>query len=56
MTDLTTELAELIARRFAVLGEPTRVRLLNTMHAAGEASAGELTGASAGRRRTSRSI
>ncbi len=48
MTDLTPELAELIARRFAVLGEPTRVRLLNTMHAAGEASAGELTEAVGG--------
>jgi len=48
MTDLTPELAELIARRFAVLGEPTRVRLLNTMHTKGEASVGELTEAVAG--------
>ncbi len=42
MTDLTPELAELVARRFAVLGEPTRLRLLNLMHAQGEISVGEL--------------
>jgi ArsR family transcriptional regulator len=39
---LSPELAELIARRFAVLSEPVRVRLLDAMHAAGEASVGEL--------------
>ena len=31
--DLTPELAELIARRFGVLSDPTRLRLLNLMHA-----------------------
>lgn len=40
--DLTPELAQLIARRFAVLGEPTRLRLLNLIHAQEEASVGEL--------------
>ena len=40
--DLTPELAELIARRFAVLGEPTRLRLLNLIHAQEEASVSEL--------------
>jgi DNA-binding transcriptional ArsR family regulator len=39
---LSLELAELIARRFAALSEPVRVRLLDAMHAAGEASVGEL--------------
>ena len=39
---MSLELAELIARRFAVLSEPMRVRLLDAMHAAGEASVGEL--------------
>jgi DNA-binding transcriptional ArsR family regulator len=39
---LSPDLAELIARRFAVLSEPVRVRLLDAMHAAGEASVGEL--------------
>ncbi|MBA2239823.1 MAG: helix-turn-helix transcriptional regulator [Solirubrobacterales bacterium] len=48
MTDLTPELAEIIARRFAVLGEPTRLRLLNLMHAAGEASVTELVEATGG--------
>ncbi len=48
MTDLTPELADLIARRFAVLGEPTRLRLLNLMHASGEASVGELVEATGG--------
>ena len=40
--DLTPELAELIARRFGVLGDATRLRLLNLMHASGEASVSEL--------------
>jgi len=40
--DLTPELAQIIARRFAVLGEPTRLRLLNLMHERGEASVGDL--------------
>jgi ArsR family transcriptional regulator, arsenate/arsenite/antimonite-responsive transcriptional repressor len=48
MIDLTPELAELIARRFAVLGEPTRLRLLNLMHARGEASVSELVEATGG--------
>lgn len=45
MPDLTPELADLVARRFAVLGEPTRVRLLDAIHARGEASVGELADA-----------
>ncbi len=48
MTDLTPELADLIARRFAVLGEPTRLRLLNLMHAHEEISVGELVEATGG--------
>lgn len=40
--DLTPELADLIARRFAALGEPTRLRLLNLMHERGQASVAEL--------------
>jgi len=48
MLDLTPELAQLIARRFAVLGEPTRLRLLNLMHARGEASVSELVEATGG--------
>lgn len=48
MTDLTPELAQLIARRFAMLGEPTRLRLLNLIHARGEASVGELVKATEG--------
>lgn len=48
MDDLTPELAELIARRFSALGEPTRLRLLNVMHARGEASVGELVDAVGG--------
>lgn len=46
--DLTPELADLIARRFSALGEPTRLRLLNVMHARGEASVGELVAAVGG--------
>ena len=42
MDALTIELAELIARRFAVLAEPNRVRLLDAMHARDEASVGDL--------------
>ncbi|HZI90253.1 MAG TPA: metalloregulator ArsR/SmtB family transcription factor [Thermoleophilaceae bacterium] len=48
MHGLTPELAEIIARRFAVLGEPTRLRLLNLMHARGEASVSELVVATGG--------
>ena len=46
--DLTPELAELIARRFSVLGDPTRLRLLNLIHAGGEASVNELVEATGG--------
>ncbi len=45
--DLTQDLADLIARRFSVLGEPTRLRLLNLMHERGEVSVGELAEATA---------
>jgi DNA-binding transcriptional ArsR family regulator len=45
---LPPELAELIARRFAVLGDTTRVRLLDTLHQCGEASVGELAEAVGG--------
>ncbi len=45
--DLPPELATLIARRFSVLGEPTRLRLLNLMHERGEVSVGELAAATA---------
>lgn len=48
MTDLTPELAELIARRFAVLGEPTRLRLLNLMNARDELSVSDLVAATGG--------
>lgn len=40
--DLPVELADLIARRFSVLGEPTRLRLLNLMHDRGEVSVTEM--------------
>ncbi|MHB8658151.1 MAG: ArsR/SmtB family transcription factor [Solirubrobacteraceae bacterium] len=42
MEALSPEFAELIARRFAVLAEPMRVRLLDALHAGGEASVSEL--------------
>ena len=42
MPALTPKLADLVARRFAVLGEPSRLRLLDALHARGEASVGEL--------------
>ena len=48
MADLTPELAELVARRFAVLGEPTRLRLLNLMHARSGVSVSELVQATDG--------
>ena len=44
MPGLTPDLAELVARRFAVLGEPNRIRLLDALHERGEASVGELAG------------
>ena len=46
--DLTPEMADLMARRFAALAEPTRLRLLNLMHAAEEISVGELVEATGG--------
>jgi ArsR family transcriptional regulator len=48
MSDLAPELAALVARRFAALGEPTRLRLLNLMHERGETSVGELVAATGG--------
>ena len=48
MADLSPALAELVARRFAVLGDPTRLRLLHEMHARGEASVSELVAATGG--------
>ncbi|HZU17446.1 MAG TPA: metalloregulator ArsR/SmtB family transcription factor [Candidatus Dormibacteraeota bacterium] len=35
-------LLEEVARRFALLGDPTRLRLLRALHEAGETPAGEL--------------
>ena len=49
MTTITPPLADVIARRFAVLADPLRIRLLDTIHTREEASVGELaeaTGAS----------
>lgn len=47
MTDppLPDELVDLVAARLAALGDPTRVRLLDTLRRAGEASVGELADA-----------
>jgi ArsR family transcriptional regulator len=42
VADMSDEMTALIARRFAVLGEPTRLRLLNLIHARGEVTVGEL--------------
>jgi len=39
---LPDELVEMVARRFAALGDPTRVRLLDVLRRRGEASVGEL--------------
>ncbi|MDQ6817262.1 MAG: metalloregulator ArsR/SmtB family transcription factor [Actinomycetota bacterium] len=39
---LPNELVELVARRFAALGDPMRVRLLDVLRRRGEASVGEL--------------
>jgi DNA-binding transcriptional ArsR family regulator len=39
---LPGELVELVARRFAALGDPTRVRLLDVLRRREEASVGEL--------------
>jgi ArsR family transcriptional regulator len=48
MVKLKPELATVIARRFAVLGEATRLRLLYEMKARGEASVSELVEATGG--------
>jgi DNA-binding transcriptional ArsR family regulator len=42
---LTAEAAELIARRFAALAEPMRLRILHMLREAGEASVQEITDA-----------
>lgn len=39
---LPNEVIELVAERFAALGDPTRVRLLDALRRHGEASVGEL--------------
>jgi ArsR family transcriptional regulator len=39
---IPVELLEGVARRFRYLGDPTRLRVLSELHAAGEASVGEL--------------
>jgi ArsR family transcriptional regulator len=45
---LPDELVELVAQRFAALGEPMRVRLLDVLRRRGEASVGELAAELAG--------
>jgi ArsR family transcriptional regulator len=40
---LTPDAAELIARRFQALSDPTRLRILDTLRDRGEASVSELT-------------
>src|SRR5215207_6321643 len=40
---LTPKAAELIARRFRALADPTRLRILDTLRDRGEASVSELT-------------
>ena len=42
---LDREAAELIARRFRALADPTRLRILDQLRTRGEASVGELTAA-----------
>jgi len=39
---MPADFAQLIARRFAALADPMRIRLLDALHADGEASVGEL--------------
>ena len=39
---MPVEFAQLIARRFAALADPLRIRLLDALHDRGEASVGEL--------------
>lgn len=45
MASLSPDLARLVARRFAVLSEPTRLQLLNELHEREEASVSELADA-----------
>jgi DNA-binding transcriptional ArsR family regulator len=42
MTVLPDELVEEVARRFALLGDPTRLRVVRTLHEAGESSVQEV--------------
>jgi ArsR family transcriptional regulator len=46
--ELNEQTAELIARRFRALSDPTRLRILNQLRAADESSVGELTEALGG--------
>ena len=41
-TDLTPEAAELLARRFRALADPTRLRIVNLLRNQDEASVGEI--------------
>lgn len=41
-TELTPEAAELIARRFRALADPTRLRIINLLRGQEEASVGEI--------------
>ncbi len=43
ITPITTDAAELIARRFRALSDPTRLRILDRLREREEASVGELT-------------
>lgn len=43
MAMVPDELLEEVARRFAYLGDPTRLRVLSALHAAGEASVGAIS-------------
>ena len=45
MKQIGAATAEVIARRFSLLGDPTRIRLLNAMHSEGELSVGALASA-----------
>lgn len=42
MTSVPADLIEVAARRFRLLGDPTRLRLLNALNLAGELSVGEV--------------
>lgn len=43
ITSMNQEAAELIARRFRALSDPTRLRIVHLLRERGEASVGELT-------------